>query len=463
MNNSQQQKQTPNEQNQKKHKNTLEIFIHAQIASLGSFYSGYALGELNMALEKLDIAYDIINSKYIDLYNGFLTGAVPLGAALGCLLSGILLSKFGRRQLFMYCDFLGIILGFIFLIQNFQTAVIVRFIMGLLVGINSTVVPLYIREISPVILNSQTHELSQNIVKNTYKPQYIEEIIQEIQAETTAKKNQNDTFTLIFSKQYRSRLKLGSIISLFQQTCGINAIVFYSSKIFLEATGNKILANYMTVFSGLILIVFTFNASFFTKKYGRKTIFQFGHFFLMFLLLLISISLSFSQKQQNNSQQQNQLQDIQQEQQSEQNEEEPAKNLQFFIIFLIYLHLMTFSLSIGPVTWIYNADFLNSEKALGFCTAVNWSCTFLIGLFIPTLQNLFGISNLFLVFAVLSLGSFIYITLFAKETFGLNQQQIVQIFADQCDKIELQNINTAEDKNEEEEEDSYKQNKYYIE
>lgn len=37
---------------------------------LGAFYFGYALGELNMALEKLGIAYDIDDSDYTDIYEG---------------------------------------------------------------------------------------------------------------------------------------------------------------------------------------------------------------------------------------------------------------------------------------------------------------------------------------------------------------------------------------------------------
>lgn len=52
-----------------------------------------------------------------------------------------------------------------FIYKNFYLAVILRFIMGLIVGLNSTVVPLYLREISPVSITGV-------VVKKIYYYQY---------------------------------------------------------------------------------------------------------------------------------------------------------------------------------------------------------------------------------------------------------------------------------------------------
>lgn len=39
------------------------------------------------------------------------------------------------------------------MIKSFYVAVGLRFIMGLIIGLNSTLVPVYLREISPVIMS----------------------------------------------------------------------------------------------------------------------------------------------------------------------------------------------------------------------------------------------------------------------------------------------------------------------
>jgi len=81
---------------------------------------------------------------------------VPLGAAFGCIVAGIILKSMGRRTIFIISDIIGIGGCLLFLIANFWVATVARFIMGFLVGINSTVVPLYIREISPVSISGMT-------------------------------------------------------------------------------------------------------------------------------------------------------------------------------------------------------------------------------------------------------------------------------------------------------------------
>lgn len=55
------------------------------------------------------------------------------------------------------------------------------------------------------------------------------------------------------------------------------------------------------------------------------------------------------------------------------------------IIGLIFTYEIVFSLTAGPLVWVYNADILNSEKALGVATATNWVGGFIIGLVFPVL------------------------------------------------------------------------------
>lgn len=54
-------------------------------------------------------------------------------------------------------------------------------------------------------------------------------------------------------------------------------------------------------------------------------------------------------------------------------------------IALIFIYDIAFSFGLGPITWVYNADILSSEKSLGFATALNMSFSFTIGLLFPIL------------------------------------------------------------------------------
>lgn len=82
-----------------------------------------------------------------------MTGIMPLGGTVGCILAGEMLKRQGRRTIFYISDISAILISCLFLINSFYIAIFMRFCMGIIVGINSTVVPLYLREISPVSIS----------------------------------------------------------------------------------------------------------------------------------------------------------------------------------------------------------------------------------------------------------------------------------------------------------------------
>lgn len=141
------------------------------------------------------------------------------------------------------------------------------------------------------------------------------------------------------------------IFIFFMLYIGINAIVFYSATIFENSLGNKELANYMTIVSGVILMAFAFMSGIFTKRYGRKPILMLGEVVLIITLVLVGIVSLVSRHQVD--------------------EKNVSTGVTVLIISLIFIYDIAFSLSLGPLAWVYNADILNSEKALGFATALN--------------------------------------------------------------------------------------------
>ena len=82
---------------------------------------------------------------------------MTFGAAIGCFLTPIILEKLSRRKCFIYSDIVGIIMcSIIITYRNKYLQLICRVIIGMIVGLNSTLVPIYVKEMSPVSVSGQS-------------------------------------------------------------------------------------------------------------------------------------------------------------------------------------------------------------------------------------------------------------------------------------------------------------------
>ena len=64
--------------------------------------------------------------------------------------------KYGRRKTMMCIDILGVFACLLVLIENLNVLILSRFIAGFAAGVNSVVVPMYIKEYSPKHLRGIT-------------------------------------------------------------------------------------------------------------------------------------------------------------------------------------------------------------------------------------------------------------------------------------------------------------------
>ena len=96
-----------------------------------------------------------IEKDQIALIEGILGSLIPIGALFGAIIVPILLNKFTRRTTIILCDIAGIIGSLFACFINLYTFMIHRFIAGVIVGANSLIGPLYVRECSPVIMYGQ--------------------------------------------------------------------------------------------------------------------------------------------------------------------------------------------------------------------------------------------------------------------------------------------------------------------
>lgn len=121
------------------------VTLVVTIAALGGLLFGYDQGVISGAVNFLQSHFHMSSGM-----TGFVSGAIPLGAMVGCLLAGFLSDKVGRKLVLFLASVLFII-GSISCAFTSSVAILVigRLIGGLGVGMASTLVPLYISEIAP--------------------------------------------------------------------------------------------------------------------------------------------------------------------------------------------------------------------------------------------------------------------------------------------------------------------------
>lgn len=79
-----------------------------------------------------------------------MTSSLPFGAIFGCLLSGTMLKKIGERRTCIIIDIIGIIFGILFIVKHYYVALSARFILGIVMGVNEGIIPIYVKKMSPM-------------------------------------------------------------------------------------------------------------------------------------------------------------------------------------------------------------------------------------------------------------------------------------------------------------------------
>ena len=123
------------------------ILLLSVIAAIAGFLFGFDTGVINGALTPMAKTFGIENIAWL---KELIVAAVPLGALVGAMVSGIFSHRFGRKNSIIYSAFL-FMLGTVLVAISLDpyTAIFGRLIMGFAVGISAMIVPMYLSEISP--------------------------------------------------------------------------------------------------------------------------------------------------------------------------------------------------------------------------------------------------------------------------------------------------------------------------
>ena len=447
--------------------NSVTVWGMVITSTLGMFQFGYILTILNTLMQYFQRDVYNFNDKDKELYSSILNSVVPVGGMIGAVSAGPVAKKIGRRTSMIIIDIVISIGSLFTLITNINLFIIGRAITGFCIGFNSTLVPLYMNEITPLpikglagafnqiqvctgsflavlfafglpqtnfsglqgqwwrvmlgfpivigsirlifflfvftketpkyLVYNNESEKAEDALSLIYKQESVNEQLQMLeQAREEEEKGEKVSFKDLFGPRYRKRLFTGCFLFFLVQMIGINAFVCYSTDIFANGRTADTAVILTTLFC-LLSLLSTLVSGQIINRYGRKTIFIWGDIAITITLSITTILFL--------------------------NESYQA------LVYPIFMFIVLFGISFGPVPWIYVAEIL-PDIGIGIAVVFNWLGSFLVALFFPVLSNkdMFGPGLSFGIFGVFGFAALFILAGCVKETYGLTPAQINELF-----------------------------------
>ena len=430
-----------------------KIVVWALIASLAGFLFGFDTVVISGADKKLQVLW---NSS--DAFHGTVVMGMALwGTVLGAIFGGIPTNKIGRKNTLLWIGilFLFSAIGSAFANNPFVFAAF-RFIGGLGVGASTIAAPAYISEIAPakdrgklvafyqfnivlgILMAFLSNYLLNDVGENSWRwmmgVQAIPSVIyllliisipkstrwllskfkneearkvlqimgQEADYENMKKEIEidNNNATLaddnIFLKKYRTPLVLAFLMAFFNQLSGINAFLYYSSRIFQEAGLGESTALLSSIGIGVVNLIFTLLGVFLIDKLGRKILMYIGSLGYIVSLSLVAMAFFFQWE---------------------------GITVPVFLFVFIAAH----AIGQGAVIWVFISEiFPNHLRASGqsFGSTTHWVLAAIIPSLIPYLFSTVGPGVVFLFFAVMMVFQLLFVRFMMPETKGISLEEL---------------------------------------
>ena len=430
-----------------------KIVVWALIASLAGFLFGFDTVVISGADKKLQ---QLWNSS--DAFHGTVVMGMALwGTVLGAIFGGIPTNKIGRKNTLLWIGILFFIsaLGSAFANDPYVFAAF-RFIGGLGVGASTIAAPAYISEIAPakdrgrlvafyqfnivlgILMAFLSNYLLNDVGENSWRwmmgvqaipsiiyvlliisipksPRWLlskfkneearkvlqimgqeadyENMKKEIEIDNNNASLANDT---IFLKKYRTPLVLAFLMAFFNQLSGINAFLYYSSRIFQEAGLGESTALLSSIGIGVVNLIFTLLGVFLIDKLGRKLLMYIGSVGYVISLSLVAMAFFFHWEG-------------------------------IVVPVFLFLFIAAHAIGQGAVIWVFISEiFPNHLRASGqsFGSTTHWVLAAIIPSLIPYLFSTVGPGVVFMFFAVMMVFQLLFVRFMMPETKGISLEEL---------------------------------------
>lgn len=434
------------------------VYLFAATVGMGGLLFGYGTAVISGAM------LFIQDQFHLSTFQMSLTVSILLaGAFFGALASGKITEKLGRKNSLLLgaATFLAgsVICGFA---VNDTMLIAGRFIVGLIIGMTSFIVPLYISEIAPtslrgrlVIINTLavTGGMLGSYILNVFlaplaynwrlmlgigvipaafmfggllflpqsprwlmkrgrrdharltleKIRHLDEVENELEAiEAIISSQQSQShWRDLLNPRYRGVMTVGIGLAMIQLFTGCNAVLYFAPIIFKNSGFSGITAQLMaTVGIGSANFLFTIVAIWLVDKLGRRFILNSTLVGMTIMLLAISILLEYSAT---------------------------SSLCRYLLIGTMVIYISSFALGLGNLFWLLISEIYPLRiraKAMSLATSVNWLSNMIVAMFFLGVVNHIGTSGAFVLFTVISFVSLIFCYFLVPETKGVSLEQI---------------------------------------
>ncbi|KAL4473816.1 hypothetical protein ABPG74_022680 [Tetrahymena malaccensis] len=430
--------------------------------NLGVLYFGYQLGVMSLAQNTVFIVFDVNHTEQ-NFYSSIIDSAIPFGAIFGALLSGKIQDFVSRKNSLILADILGIVSTLLCLFKDINLFAIARFIAGLVTGLNTSLVPKFIQEISPLSLVGVTGifftiSLNLGIVLANLNGQFFDEfpnpeniywyyvilfpllititrisILQIFFNHETPFyyiiNNQNEKCLILLKKIYKPQYVDENYQQVWQLVENANKIQESYLDMFNKKNRWRLFIGctlqFFQQFSGINAVTMYLSQIYEKEKYSFKaanllTLLSSTAFFSAALvntsivqkytrraILIIGsaftglfiLSLAILSKIDN-------------------------KNITYLTVICIDCYYIAFNFSLGPIIWLYCSEIL-PQKGFSIATTVNQVCGTIIVMVLPYFDNLW---ILFLFYSTMCFLCSIFTYLLVQETKDKSKLEIQKLY-----------------------------------
>ena len=183
-------------------------------------------------------------------------------------------------------------------------------------------------------------------------------------------------------------ISIGVLLAALQQWCGINVIFYYAEEVF-KAAGYEISGLMQNiVWTGVIMLAFTFVAIFTVDRIGRRALMLIGAAGLTVIYAILGCCYFFEMKG-------------------------------IYMLILVLAAIACYSFSLAPVTWVLLSELFPNRirgAAMSISVVSLWATCWALAQWYPALNSRLGAHGSFWAFGVVCLLGFIYILKMLPET-----------------------------------------------
>ena len=229
-----------------------------------------------------------------------------------------------------------------------------------------------------------------------------EHAAREMAAIREADSQEEDRFSELFTGIYSRPLMLAVLLMAFSQFSGINAIMYYSTKIFAASGTGASSAFTSSVWVGLINLLFTFIAIGLVDKAGRRPLLLIGTAVQTVALGLVGWMFYIGESG-------------------------------IPLLLCVILFIAAFAMAMGPIGWLFCSEIFPNKvrgRAMSIAAFTVWVSCYVVAQTYPMLNDnpAIGPARTFWIYAGVSLLSFLFVLALIPETKGRPLEEIEKMW-----------------------------------